>query len=279
MRILLTGLSLALAVVVLVLATNDRLGRLLLHAGHPALAARLLHDPAWRGVAHYQTGSYDTAIRDWKQSNDNNNAYNLGNALARDGKLQSALKAYDIALKRNPEDQDALANRKLVLAALAAQRSAGSQPVGSANASGGRESSAARSQTDQGGDDASSQGDGMAGDRQASGEAARGGRNKAERRGEASTRTAEQGQGSASGSASDTMGRAGEGGGTTSRAETDLSQPGNVQSGEQELAQATSQWFASIPDEPLHFVRLRIQAERGKRLAAGTALQAGGGQW
>lgn len=279
MRILLTILSMAVAAVVLVLAANDRFGRLLLYAGRPALAAKLLYDPAWRGAAHYQAGSYDAAIRDWKQSDDSNNAYNLGNALARDGKLQGALKAYEIALKRNPEDQDALANRKLVLAVLAEQRKAGNQPAGSANASGDRESSAARSQADHAGDDVSSQGDGMAGDRQASGEAARGGRNKAERRGEASTSTTEQGQGAASGSASDTTGRAGEGGGTTGRAETDLSQPGDVQSSEQELAQATSQWFASITDEPLHFVRLRIQAERGRRLAAGTALQAGGGQW
>lgn len=270
-------LSVGLTLAALLLASNDRLGRLLIETGQPALAARTMSDPVRRGAAHYEAGAYDAAVYDWKRSGDVDAPYNLGNAFARSGKLQLAVKAYDLALRRNPHDEDAIANRKLVLA-LAMHADAKGQPSGIANVAASRESST-RSSSDKGGDDTSSEGDGLAGDRQASSDAARGGRNKIERRGQASARTLEQGQSSSSGSASDTTGRAGKGSGMTNRAESDMSKPDQVQSSQQELAEATSQWFAAIPDDPLHFVRLRIQAEHGRRLAAGIALQPGGGQW
>src|SRR3546814_11052257 len=44
--------------------------------------------------------------------------YNRGNALARAGRYEDAIKAYDQALVQQPDMADAIANRKLVEAAM-----------------------------------------------------------------------------------------------------------------------------------------------------------------
>ncbi|MCZ7598083.1 MAG: tetratricopeptide repeat protein [Gammaproteobacteria bacterium] len=54
--------------------------------------------------------------------------YNLGNALARAGRLHEALEAYDAALERHPEDADARHNRDLVADLLERQNAAGAGP-------------------------------------------------------------------------------------------------------------------------------------------------------
>jgi Ca-activated chloride channel family protein len=264
----------------LILASGDRLGRLLLAGGYPALAAKTLDDPAWQGVAFYEAGNYQAAIAALKKTIYADTAYNLGNAFARNGDLKLAVKAYDIALKRNTDDEDASMNRKLVLAAIKAQEATDSPAAGSANATASRELSDRLAGSGEGEGASQTEGEGMVGDRMTAGQVGRAGHNKVDRRGEVQSSTDEDGKGSASGAASDTVGRAGQGGDATSRAESDKSNPElSEQSAEQELAQATRQWFASIPDDPLHFVRLRIQAERGRRVAAGEAFQAGGWQW
>ena len=82
--------------------------------GNPAQAAKLFTDPAWRAVAQHQAGNYQDAIETGRTLKDGAGQYNLGNSLARAGQLQKALAAYDAALKLNPDDADAKANRELV---------------------------------------------------------------------------------------------------------------------------------------------------------------------
>ncbi|MHB8809136.1 MAG: vWA domain-containing protein [Desulfobulbaceae bacterium] len=82
--------------------------------GNAAKAAELFTDPAWRAVAQHEAGNYRDAIETGKTLRDGAGQYNLGNSLARAGRLAEALAAYDEALQLNPADQDAKYNRELI---------------------------------------------------------------------------------------------------------------------------------------------------------------------
>lgn len=77
-------------------------------------AAKELESPEWRGSALYKAERYEEAADAFAATDSPLADYNRGNALARAGKLEDALKAYDSALARNPNMEDARANRKLV---------------------------------------------------------------------------------------------------------------------------------------------------------------------
>jgi Ca-activated chloride channel family protein len=85
-----------------------------LQQGQPKQAQQLARDPAWRGAAAYRAGNYTGAARALQQAPGGDAAYNLGNALARQGQYQQAIGAYDHALKLDPANADAKANRKAV---------------------------------------------------------------------------------------------------------------------------------------------------------------------
>jgi Ca-activated chloride channel family protein len=71
-------------------------------------------DPNWKAAALYREGQYQEAADLWKNDTSANGQYNLGNALAKTGQLEEAIKAYDQALKLKPDHQDALENRQKV---------------------------------------------------------------------------------------------------------------------------------------------------------------------
>ncbi|HET7299528.1 MAG TPA: tetratricopeptide repeat protein [Oleiagrimonas sp.] len=85
-----------------------------LAAGHPKQAERLAQSSSLRGTAAYRAGDYAAAAKAFAHAPGADAAYNLGNALARQGQYQKAINAYDKALKMNPELADALANRKAI---------------------------------------------------------------------------------------------------------------------------------------------------------------------
>ena len=87
------------------------LGRIALSLGLPALAAPLLGDPGWRGVALYRAGQMDRAAEAFRAAGAH---LNLGNAEVRRGHFAAALEAYDIA--RRGGDAAAQANFDLVSA-------------------------------------------------------------------------------------------------------------------------------------------------------------------
>jgi Ca-activated chloride channel family protein len=73
------------------------------------------------GVEAYRRGDYDRAAALFSRSDAAVAHYNRGNALARDGRLEEAVEAYDEALRRAPSMSDAVANRATVLRALQRQ--------------------------------------------------------------------------------------------------------------------------------------------------------------
>lgn len=98
---------------------SDQQAQAQLDAGKPKEAQALAKDPELRGTAAYRAGDYAAATGDFAAAGDAKNAtadtqYNRGNALAKQGKFEEAIAAYDAALKRAPDMQDAAANKKTV---------------------------------------------------------------------------------------------------------------------------------------------------------------------
>jgi len=93
-----------------------------LDAGHAKEARSLAHDPSLRGSAAYRAGDFAAASVDFDSAtakgevspHDADAHYNRGNALAKQGKYEEAIEAYDHALKQAPGMQDAVANKKSV---------------------------------------------------------------------------------------------------------------------------------------------------------------------
>ncbi|TGD74920.1 VWA domain-containing protein [Mangrovimicrobium sediminis] len=94
--------------------TRDQQGQQALQAQDYESAAKLFEDPARAGAAAYQGGDYAAAEQDFARGDSADDWYNRGNALARQGKLEEALDAYDASLERDPERADAQANRQVV---------------------------------------------------------------------------------------------------------------------------------------------------------------------
>lgn len=92
----------------------DQRARQALDRGDTAAARALAPDPALQGAAAFRGADYAAAAQAWAQGDSSDASYNRGNALAKAGKLEDAVRAYDEALKREPGMADALANRKAV---------------------------------------------------------------------------------------------------------------------------------------------------------------------
>lgn len=90
-------------------------------------AAALTSDPALKGSALYRQQDYQQALNEFKQLNTVDAHYNRGNTLAQLGEYEKAIKAYDEALKLQPEMQDAIDNRKAIQDLLDQQQQQNSQ--------------------------------------------------------------------------------------------------------------------------------------------------------
>ena len=91
-------------------------------------AARRYEDPAWRAAARYRAGDYAAAARELDGRADAESLYNRGNALAREGRFDEALAAYDAALKAAPDLDDASYNKSLIEEFLRRQEEAQREP-------------------------------------------------------------------------------------------------------------------------------------------------------
>jgi Ca-activated chloride channel family protein len=94
--------------------TKDQQAQRELNKGDAKKAAEQFQSPEWKASAQYRAGDYVGAAEAFSKIDTTNAQYNRGNALAKAGKLEDAIKAYDEALKRDANLEDAKKNRALV---------------------------------------------------------------------------------------------------------------------------------------------------------------------
>lgn len=94
--------------------TKDQQGQALMQQKQFEQAGDTFQNQAWRGAAAYRAGDYKKAVNYYESLNNEQGFYNQGNALAKLGQYEKAIKAYDRALALNPNNKDAQYNRKLI---------------------------------------------------------------------------------------------------------------------------------------------------------------------
>lgn len=82
--------------------------------GEYSAAAETFEDERWQAAAWYRAGEYDRAADVWSKLDDIEARYNHGNALARAGRLQEAVAAYEGVLERAPDHADARHNLEVI---------------------------------------------------------------------------------------------------------------------------------------------------------------------
>jgi len=92
------------------------------NTGNAEQAADLFKDNDWKAAAHYRAGNYEKSNELLASPESSTGYYNKGNALAKLGNYEDAIKAYDEALNMNPDNEDARFNRELVAKALEQQQ-------------------------------------------------------------------------------------------------------------------------------------------------------------
>ncbi|MCG7648137.1 VWA domain-containing protein [Alteromonas sp. MmMcT2-5] len=77
-------------------------------------AVNQFNDDTWKASSLYKSGDYEGALNAFKSIPGPESLYNQGNALAKLGKLEDAIKKYDQALREAPDFDDARTNKKIV---------------------------------------------------------------------------------------------------------------------------------------------------------------------
>lgn len=92
----------------------DQRGSVALNQGDAKTAAKLFQDKQWRATANYKAENYTEAEKNFKQSDSADGHYNRGNALAKAGKYDEAIEAYNSALEKHQNMEDAKFNKQLI---------------------------------------------------------------------------------------------------------------------------------------------------------------------
>ena len=137
--------------------TRDQQAQRELDEGNAMEAGELFEDSVWRAVAKYRAAEYGPSAAGFGNQEDIENLYNLGNALARLGEIETAIDAYEQVLEVDPDMEDAIYNRDLLKDLIEQNQDAQGGEQGNQDASesgGGGQQSEGQSQSDQSGEEA-----------------------------------------------------------------------------------------------------------------------------
>ncbi len=93
---------------------TDQRGNQAFQQGEHQAAAELFDKPEWKASSLYRAEDYEQALQYWAASDDADAHYNRGNALAKLGRLQESISAYELALQKDQNHEDAAYNKKQV---------------------------------------------------------------------------------------------------------------------------------------------------------------------
>jgi len=134
-----------------------------LEAGNPGDAAALFENPDWQAVADYRAGDYAGSAKGFAENDDTRSLYNLANAMALQGELDSAIDTYEQVLEIEPDNEDASYNLELVRSLKDQQeqdqQNQGDDQQSTENPGGDGEQSDSENQSDQQGEEGESQSD------------------------------------------------------------------------------------------------------------------------
>ena len=243
---------------------DDQRALELFERGEHAAAAELFGDPGWRASSRYRAGDYEAALEAWQAQETETALYNRGNALARLGRFEQALSAYERLLRDNPAHADALHNRRAIEEFLEQQQRQQQQGQ-SEDGESGADSQAEQGQDGESGADgqAEQQQDGQAAQNQAPPQSARGSDANQRRGGQGQERQQAQGE-----DAQDSDG-ARESQQARQQAPPPENQPRGDDAGDGEAEtptsvdekmsmQAAQQWLRKIPDDPGGLLRRKF---------------------
>lgn len=103
-------------------STSDQKAMKAFNEGDNTTAADQFTTPGWKASAQYRNGDFESAVNTLKDTDSSDGFYNKGNALAKLGRYQEAIAAYDDALQRDENNEDARFNREQVKQALQKQQ-------------------------------------------------------------------------------------------------------------------------------------------------------------
>ena len=95
-------------------STKDQQAKAMMDKGQFNQAKDMFLRDDWRATSSYRAGDYEQAATLYQSFKNEDAYYNQGNALAQMGKYEQAIRAYDKSLSFNPNNQDALHNRKVL---------------------------------------------------------------------------------------------------------------------------------------------------------------------
>jgi Ca-activated chloride channel family protein len=93
-----------------------------MNQGNAQQAAKLFKDPKWKASAQYKGQNFVDAAEEFQVDPSEQGRYNLGNALAMQGKYEEAIQAYADTLEMAPDHEDAQFNKQLVEELLESQQ-------------------------------------------------------------------------------------------------------------------------------------------------------------
>lgn len=95
--------------------TPDQQGARLLKQGDAPAAAEHFANPAWQATAQYQAGNFAAAAKTFSQDTSATGLYNQATALLKKGDYDGAIKAFDEALKLQPNYSAAQHNKDIAI--------------------------------------------------------------------------------------------------------------------------------------------------------------------